>query len=68
MTQTHDAQRPRVGRPMHERPQALIRIEADEPEQQEIQAWLTPRERTLALLDAAAVMRLRGEDDVSGSK
>ncbi len=63
MTTTHGGRREGAGRPFGEEPQKHIRIAASEAEYTEIIKWLTPRQRTLALLDAATVCRMEREMD-----
>lgn len=61
MTTTHGGRREGAGRPAGEAPQKLTRIAATDAELQEIHAWLTPRQRTQALLDAVSVTRIEKE-------
>ena len=56
MTTTHGGRREGAGRKPGEAPQKLTRVAATDAELQTIHAWLTPRQRTMALLDAVAVM------------
>jgi len=60
MTTTHGGQRKGAGRPTG-KGNRLLRIQATDAEYRELLA-LNTRQRTLALLDAAAVVRMRGYD------
>lgn len=64
MTTTHGGRREGAGRKPGEAPQKLTRLAAMDAELQEIHTWLSPRQRTLALLDAAAVVRMEREMDI----
>ena len=57
MTTTHGGRREGAGRPFGVEPQRHIRVAASVAELHEIQAWLSPRQRTTVLLDAVAMVK-----------